>query len=293
MVSKAQISNLIGWASTISFLVGNRGRNSYGHQAIYKLVDRFLYENSREHSEYQAAEKAIENFITNLVPKRENKLTRIGPDFDAGYIGVLDPLPKFLISGGAGKNIDFEIALAERGVLIHVFDHTIRTLPKRNSNLFHHKKGLYAKIRDVRNSINLAESVAMVAQKEDEKLWLKLDIEGSEWELLAERIEVLAKFDQIFIEFHDTYKLSDPKFRTDFTRIFDYLNHNFDLISISSNNWQGVTNFGMSFLPTTFEVTYIKKSKPHSRHKGTDYKKYMFVNNPNRLPIPEIPFQIK
>lgn len=292
MVSKARISNLIGWATTIFFLIRNRGRKTYGHQTIYKLVERYIYENCQDISEYQAAEKVVEHFIATLSPMKESNLSRIGPDFDAGYIGVLNPLPKYLISGGAGKNIDFEVALAERGVVINLFDHTVRTLPKQDINLIHHKKGLFAKFTRVQNSISLDEIVAMVPQNEKEKMWLKLDIEGSEWELLAEKIEVLDRFDQIFIEFHDTYKLTDSSFRNDFTKIFNYLNTNFDLISVSSNNWQGMTNFGKTFIPTTFEVTYIRKSESYPRRTGSDYKKFMFVNNANRLPIPEIPFRI-
>lgn len=291
-MSKAQISNLIGWAKTFSYLIRNRGHKTYGHKTIYRLAERYVYENCQDFSEYEAAEQAVQHLIATLSPRKESDLSRIGPNFDAGYIGVLNPLPKYLISGGAGKNIDFEVALAERGVIAHIFDHTVRTLPKQDINLYHHKKGIFAKLSLVQNSISLDEIVAMFPKNEKEKMWLKLDIEGSEWELLAEEIELLDRFDQIFIEFHDTYKLTDSKFRNNFTKIFNYLNTNFDLISISSNNWEGTTNFGKTFIPTTFEVTYIKKRQGYFRRKGADYKKFMFVNNANRLPIPEIPFQI-
>jgi hypothetical protein len=291
MVTFSRVKNFKGWMKTIHFLIKNRGRNTYGYYHINGLIERYIHENSRTLADYQAAEAAINQSIKTIKTKNEKYVNRIGPEFDAGYVGKSRPLPTLLISGGAGKNIDFELELAQYGVEVHIFDHTLSKLPKQHENIVHHRNALCGEKRRIRKSISLQTTLEVSNQRNHQQIWLKLDIEGDEWALLAENLEVLGKFEQVFIEFHDTYKLSNATFRDDFTNIFQYLNSKFDLISISSNNWQGMTNFGKSFIPTTFEVTFVKKNKVKPRLPGDGYKKYLSVNNQNRLAIPSHPFR--
>jgi hypothetical protein len=291
MVIFPRVRNFKGWINTIHFIIKNRGRDTYGYYNIQGLIERYIHENSKTLADYQAAEAAINQSIKILKTKNERYVARIGPEFDAGYVGKRSPLPTLLISGGAGKNIDFEFELAQDGVEVHIFDHTLSKLPKQHRNIEHHRNALCGERRRTKKSLNLQTTFEIANQKNHQRIWLKLDIEGHEWALLAENLEIMGKFEQVFIEFHDTYKLSDVSFRDDFISIFQYLNSQFDLISISSNNWQGITNFGKSFIPTTFEVTFVKKSKVKPRSSGDNYKTYLSVNNRHRLAIPSHPFR--
>ena len=111
-------------------------------------------------------------------------------------------------------------------------------------------------------------------------------------QLLVDEISSLEHFSQIFIEFHDSYRLVDENFRNNFLTILKALAKNFDLVSISSNNWRGVTNFGHVFIPDTFEVTYLNKKVNTNSHPNGVADSLKRPNNPRRLAIPSAPFAV-
>ena len=157
------------------------------------------------------------------------KLERIGPPKDAGYVQVnLFPHP-VLFSGGAGENIDFEMHFAKMGSSVIIYDPTVSVLPKLHSNISHMPFALESK-----NSSNFRESCSLKdlnLRKHDEGLYLKLDIEGSEWELLLGLGEGILAFDQMLIQFHDLFKFSDPNFRSTAIKVIDLLVLNFKVLN--------------------------------------------------------------
>ena len=292
MVIWTKISGVRKWINTLVYLFSNRGLNTYGAETIKKIVEKHIYEYSKSRQDYEAAEAIINDTLSFFMPKRISGLARIGPSHDAGYVGILEPLPDILISGGAGKNIDFEHQLASLGVIVHVFDHTVRKLPLHSKNLHHHRSALASSSTQLPGSLTLGQCINRANTTDNCSKWLKLDIEGFEWKLISEDLELLTGFSQIFIEFHDLYKLSDSAFRKNYLEIFTFLSKNFNLIAISSNNWQGVCNFGMSFIPNTFEVTYLNKSMGSKAKNNENFRDLCSVNNRYRLAIPESPFRV-
>lgn len=288
---KSRFSHGVDWVRLISFLLKNRGKDTFGARDVRRIVERHIIEYSRSLTDYTAAESAIKESITFLKVNDISGLARIGPVFDGGYIGLVDLPPNYLLSGGAGKNIDFEIELATRGTKVHVYDPTVTQLPKIHPRVIHQKIALcMTGDRKFKNSTNLMGALEKFNLVGDESIWLKLDIESSEWELLVAEKDLLRYFTQLFIEFHDTYKLALPDFRKNFLTVLRALERDFQLISMSSNNWQGIANFGESFIPVTFEATFLNKTIPTNQSNSGAAEKHIRLNNTRRLQIPNKPF---
>jgi hypothetical protein len=246
---------------------------------------------SRE--ELQAAEAALEELGRLLQVTKIDGLMRFGAKNDGGYIGVASLDTPIVLSGGGGKNIDFEIELAEKGSKVHIYDPTIKKLPRNHVNITHISCALTdSNDKTFKDSVTLSEAFSDLDRAEHVPVWLKLDIEGSEIDLLSADLKVLTRFQQIFVEFHDTYKLVDPTYRSNLISILEELQKTHYLISIVSNNWQGMTNFGHAFAPVTFEATFISREFAAGFSNVNEFQSLKSVNNPNRPDIPDRPFQI-
>lgn len=286
-----RIRAALEWSRVIKYLLCNRGKQTYGPAQLKDLVDRFIIEKTASLENYQEAEISIQTLTRLLTPINISGLTRIGATRDGGYVGSLESVPHFLISGGAGKNIDFEVELALLGSEILLFDPTVNKLPKNHSRITHVPLALCTNnSQQFDKGMNLSSALELGKQDHKSKFWLKLDIEGSEYELLDEKLEILDSFEQVFIEFHDLYKILGKEFRDRFLRIISYLNSNFYLVSINSNNWQNIFNAGYAFTPVTFEVTFLKKSVPVEIISEKKYVDLLTTNNSERPPIPRFPF---
>jgi len=281
------------WYSTMRYILKNRGNATYGATQLRTLVEKYIFDYGQSSDDYSAAQRAVEEIIPLLTPKSNVILTRIGPAFDGGYIGIAPSTPPYLLSGGAGKNTDFEYELAKDGAIIHIYDPRVQKIPRDHANITHFREALTSENdKTFGKSKSLKQAISLFNRTTGSPLWLKLDIEGSEIELLADEISTLEHFSQIFIEFHDSYRLVDEKFRKNFLTILKSLAKNFDLVSISSNNWRGVTNFGHAFIPDTFEATYLNKKVITNSHPEGVTDSLKRPNNPRRLAIPSVPFVI-
>ncbi len=290
---KERWNHIFEWFRAILFVINNRGNHSFGANGLRRIVQRYLLEYSVGIEQLKSAEQAIIEIEHLLQPTNIKGLKRLGAINDGGYIGVEPTAKVAMLSGGGGKNIDFEIHLAESGSKIHVYDPTITKLPREHQNVTHIKRALTTKGDGAfKISSNLLEAYSALSEVPRDATWLKLDIEGSEIKLMAEQLELLSKFQQIFVEFHDTFQLVDPIFREEFTGILKSLQESHYVISVVSNNWQGMTNFGSAFLPVTFEVTFLSKQHPIEISAEIEYKNFKAANNPNRPEIPDIPFHL-
>lgn len=159
--------------------------------------------------------------------KSPQNLIRIGSPNDGGYIltrqAVLDS--SFLISGGVGSNLDFEydfnrinpkpkIHLIDKSnsYFINFFLKAFYLLLFRKFSIvsfeqlfkFHSIKDSMVWYNCFINSDNSISKFLVKAQKEKKnKGYLKLDIEGSEWEILDDILENDNAFLGYSIEFHN------------------------------------------------------------------------------------------
>ena len=222
-----------------------------------------------KHTEWNQYNKAqLNNFDFRVLNtyKIPNKLIRVGPAEDGGYV-IADGFEYDLfISCGISHDIRFEDSLLDKyKIKCIAFDGTIHSLPfHRNSIEWVQKNIGYS---NTEKTTNLKEYI-----QNNNQIFLKMDIEGSEFNWLdCMSEEELDKFSQIVIEFHwpfDMYRMN----------MLNKLNITHYIIHIHGNNYcrnlqddfpPGIkVNGNITInnivlpqikLPEVFEVTYINK----------------------------------
>lgn len=286
-----RILGLISWLRAFIFIFQNRGKNTYGKDTIIYLAKKYILEFSMPLSDYEAAEKLVQELNTWCIPKKSWHLERVGRETDGGYWIPKGLSFELLISGGVGKNNDFEFYYAERGCKVIAFDPTIKKLPRPHANIELRRVWLKGNSNE-RNS----ETLQKVIQGNTlfNGIMVKLDIEGDEYDVILNSLDALAAVDALVIEFHDLYKLCDPAFAADIREIMQEITSRFSPVSFSSNNWRNHVQFGFSFVPEVFEVVFVA----NGLMKNLTYEQGLPVenkcaNNPNRLRIPNLPFSVR
>ena len=133
-----------------------------------------------------------------------------------------------------------------------MYEHTIHTLPENHPSFVFSKEA-----GNVENIINHIQTT----NPDSNKLFLKMDIEGCEWDIFDKLDEkYLNQFEQLVIEFHNIEFLQNEYFGNFnithdlILRVFKKLNESFYLGHIHGNNCGGIAE-----LPNTVECTYIRK----------------------------------
>ena len=196
-----------------------------------------------------------------------NKLIRIGPKEDGGYV-IADGFEYDLfISCGIANDIRFEDAFLDNyNIKCLAFDGTIDTFPSRRNNMEWIPKNIG--YLNTEKTTDLKEYI-----QNNKRIFLKMDIEGSEFNWLDSMSEAeLECFTQIVIEYHwpfDIYRMNMLK----------KLNKTHYIIHIHGNNYcdrdipkhlpsgrtyDGTVTIDNSVLsliklPEVFEVTYVNK----------------------------------
>ena len=141
-----------------------------------------------------------------LVPKKVigKKKILLGKAGDGSYV-LLDDFEnvKIAYSFGIDGDVQFDKALADKGIDVYMYDHTINSLPYENSK-FHWKKiGLCGKSRQYNNLKNFEELIEENGHSKERNMILKMDIEHWEWESIVDlKEETLNQFKYIAIEYH-------------------------------------------------------------------------------------------
>lgn len=169
---------------------------------------------------------------------------RIGSSNDGGYVVLLDNHKyDIIISGGAGNNIFFENELT---LLINtkcfLFDHSVK-IQTKNENIYPFKIKV-----DKKNLLIFH----LISSHKD--IFLKLDIEGGEYEFLSSITDdQLINIKQIIIEIHRPY--SDTKLEV-LNKLLKY----HTLIHFHANNCCGCRNINDTMFPRVFELTLYRTS---------------------------------
>ena len=106
-------------------------------------------------------------------------------------------------SFGISSYIQFERALADKGIDIYMYDHTINNLPYQNPK-FHWKKiGICGKKTNNTQLKNLEDLIMKNGHSNEKNMILKMHVEKWEWESLMNlKEDTLNQFKYIAIEYH-------------------------------------------------------------------------------------------
>ncbi len=233
----------------------------------------------------------IDTKISEIRPEHQLPLIRVGRDNDGGYVIPRLILEKtsFLFSGGYGNDFSFErdFLIKSKASSAFLYDFSI-TLPKLLVNFMaaakatllrrdHYAMSYYltniytylrlmvtprislihaklssststsggGKVSDLRSALDL------ISTNVEDSFFCKLDIEGYEYELIDELVELEGRIDGLVIEFHDTFSR-----RATFIASLNQLRVNYAVLHTHVNNYGGVAPDGE---PVVFEVTFLNR----------------------------------
>jgi hypothetical protein len=183
-----------------------------------------------------------------FTPYRYDSLSkkRIGSKYDGGYVISTDVEPNYglILSGGAGNNISFEEQLSTLyNIKCAIYDHSVN-IKTKNTHIHHIKERLNKNCSTFFDLINKYNNI-----------FLKLDIEGGEYEVLSCLSENQIKnFKQIVIELHNCYTEQS----LDIVKKL-FIHHT--LIHIHGNNCCQLIDFHNIKVPPVIELTLVRNSE--------------------------------
>ena len=190
----------------------------------------------------------------------EYNLIRVGGPNDGGYL-IPDDLEgiKYCFSPGVSTVADFELQLSKLGINSYLADYSVENPPVMVENFTFLKKYL-GSVNNERY-IRLEEWIKTV-DKIDENMILQMDIEGFEYEVLADTPrEILNRFRIIVIEFHNLDKLFDNFSSQIIKQAFNKLLQDFYVVHIHPNNCCRVRKYKRIKIPELLEFTFIRKDR--------------------------------
>lgn len=237
-----------------------------------------------------ARQRGVFEALSLLTPydlPRERKI-RIGGAGDGGYVLVDRLRPgQAVMSFGIGPSVTFDRDLAERGHSVLLFDHTIEALPEAHARFTWFREGVAAVADPARGLSTLADHMAKLPPGGEAPI-LKMDVEGAEWDALTETpVNVLRRFEQIVLEFHDLPRLGETRFRSIAWKALASLSSAFTLAHVHANNFGGIAIVAGFPVPETLEATYIRSDLVQTAPSTTFYPTPLDTGN--CLDWPDLP----
>lgn len=185
---------------------------------------------------------------------------RVGRDNDGGYV-MIDDFEGIVgaYSLGISDDVSWDREIADRGIGIFQYDHTIDRLPEEH----HRFKWSKLKISDCANRGQgitcLPDELIANGHSWEEDYILKCDIEGEEWDVFAAiDIDLLKIFRQIVCEFHHLGEISIPeKFERMYRTVCNLTTHH-SAVHVHGNNCARWAVVGGVAVPDVLEVTFIR-----------------------------------
>ena len=198
-----------------------------------------------------------QNCIYHLIaPKKVIGKERIliGDKADGSYV-LLNDFKNIRIaySFGIQKLVQFDKGLADRGIDVYMYDHTIDNLPYNNPKFHWEKLGIAGK-NNVNNQLKTLEQLMIKnGHSSETNMILKMDIENNEWDSLKDVPEnVLKQFKYIVIEYH---------FETDnvqlYYNILNKIYKNHQAFYLRCHGREIITKFGINRICKFLEASYI------------------------------------
>lgn len=186
---------------------------------------------------------------------------RVGSAEDGGYI-CLDDFEglREAFSLGIGMRDDWGTAVAEKGVAVHQFDHTVDAPAPTNDRCHFHKSKIVP-IKTTAATEDLGSLLTRYAAPTSSPI-LKMDIEGDEWAVLAAATDrTLRRFSQIIIEFHYMSSAAKDGRYGQALSALQRLDKNFAVVHVHGNNTVPWVPIGNVPFPETLEVTYANRER--------------------------------
>jgi hypothetical protein len=254
--------------------------------------------------------------LSNFQPVECESLTRVGSPNDGGYVVPLNAVraAKALVSFGLSHDWTFERDFKKHNAdaIIHCYDHTIslrtafqysigqlvrfillfrasalrKALTWIDYILFFRADRAHFKQRIWRDHQNHSATIEDVFNRLPAgcPVFVKMDIEGSEYMVLDDLLRHSNHIVAIAAEFHDVDILSDL-----FNSIVEKIKRDFYIVHIHGNNMGGMTPFNFPIAP---EITFLNK-RFFSSAPSRSCLKYpiLELDRPNNPRLPDFTFE--
>lgn len=204
--------------------------------------------------------KEVYALITPMKAREANKI-RIGNQHDGGYV-CLDYLQKVTsaVSLGISDDVSWDLAMADLNIDVYQYDYSVNGPPVHNNHFKFYK--LKVAGTDGPGAISLDSIVKNNKLCAPASNFLKIDIEGDEWEtFLSSSEEVLGAFSQIVCEFHNFHLISDIDYFEKIKNTLCKLKDKFQVIHVHGNNYTPLLICpGVGSLPQVMEISFASRS---------------------------------
>lgn len=261
------VSWFANWAQVFSYLTGRRALELRLEDARIQ-VRRLEYERRSvstrledlERRVNRHAEAHVDDAFRLLQPRPSGHVfERIGSPRDGGYVVASDlGVPNVVMSIGVGDDSTADDELAGRGARVWQFDHTIANTTARHKRIRFIRLGVGVPVNS-RPTRPAEDLLKLMDIEPNDALWLLLDAEGAEWDVLTDSPEVLARFEQIVIEFHLLGRLLEPRAATVMLSALEQLNATHVSVAWHANNYAISQVIGGRHVPDVLEVTFIAR----------------------------------
>jgi hypothetical protein len=191
----------------------------------------------------------------------DHDLIRVGDAGDGGYVMVEAFDAVGAISIGIGGNVSWDLDVAKRGLPIGMFDPTIAAEPTVVIGGTFHRIGLGTPEQASASGLALeplARLLELANAPATGDLILKIDIEGAEWDALAD-VDDFARYPQIVLELHDIGRLADADSAVNVLHLLRAIQATHLPVHVHANNEAGLAAFGAYWLPEVLEVSYVRR----------------------------------
>jgi hypothetical protein len=222
------------------------------HETIFKVIYKKIYDEL-------------------IVTVRRDNLLRFGNENDGGYIVDVSVEYDNLVSFGIADDISFELDFINYYPNSNLFcyDPSIDNLPGALENSKFFKIGIAKKT--TKNYQTLSDILLTQNIDPAKKNFIKMDVEGFEWEVIEHNLEELILFDNFVLEIH-FYELP-PKLIFLFPltlykrlKLLRKLKKHFDIYNVHFNNGPRIINFSNFLFPECVEVSFLNKRHPKLKH---------------------------
>jgi Methyltransferase FkbM domain len=225
------------------------------------------------------------SLLSPMRPARVNKI-RVGRNFDGGYV-MLSDLERYTkaLSLGISGDDSWDLEMVRRGYVVHQYDYSIAQAPTQHEQLTFFP----LKIATGSNAgeITLKNALDRLATDLHEPAILKMDIEGSEWDVIPQtNSQTMKRFSQIVCEFHGLNELSNPLQHDRIRRTFSTIYETHQPVHIHANNYGMIFNVDNIPVPDVLEVTYANRNL--YKFKPSDDVYPTPLDQPNNPETPDI-----
>ena len=206
------------------------------------------------------------------------KYSRVGKDFDGGYVMLADFEAATIhaaYSFGIADDVSWDEEIADRGIEVFMYDHTIDSLPTVHPRFRYFKLGITGEKKDA-DLKTLNDILVQNGHEQHRNLIMKMDIEGCEWDVFQQAEEsIIDQFCQIVIEFHGLVAAAyDHKALVTVANVLEKINETHQSVHVHANGSTIPLLIGGLVLSDVMEVTYLRRSG--GKHK--------FVPNTRQFP---------